>query len=211
MAVLLRSKARSNLLALFFAHPDENYYVREAASRIGEDAGNLSREMRRLEKEGIFDSTMKGRIKLYSLNKKYPLYSELKNIFFKTEGAEGSLKELVSSHEGIEAAFIYGSFAKGKEKKTSDIDLVVIGKFDRDKFTAELRRLESRLSREINFSSYTKEEFDKERKIEGSFLNIILKGKPVLLKGDPVSIGSRRCVVRCCLACEENTCRSKIA
>lgn len=183
MALLLRSKARSNLLAFFFAHADESYYVREAASLIGEDAGNSSRELRRLEKEGVLSSAMKGRIKFYSLNKRYPLYSDLKSMFFKTEGAEGALKKLVSSQEGIEMAFIYGSFAKGAEKKASDIDIVVVGKFDRDKFTGQLRGLESKLDREINFSSYTREEFDKERKKGGSFLDLILKDKVILLKG----------------------------
>lgn len=183
MALLLRSKTRSNLLALFFAHADENYYVREAASLIGEDAGNLSRELRRLEKEGLLGSAMKGRVKFYSLNKKYPLYSDLKSMFFKTEGAEGALKKLVLDQEGIEMAFIYGSFAKGSEKKASDIDVVVVGKFDRDKFTGELRGLESKLNREINFSSYTKEEFDKERKKKGSFLDLVIRDKVILLKG----------------------------
>jgi len=183
MTLLLISKTRSRLLAFLFSHPGENYYVRELASLIDEDAGNLSRELRRLEEEGVCRSTMKGRLKFYSLDKDYPLYSDLKSILFKTEGAEGSLKKLVRAHKDIELAFIYGSFARGTEKKTSDIDLVVVGTFNRDKFVSELRGLESRLNREINFTSYTQEEFDKERKKPGSFLNIALQNKIILLKG----------------------------
>ena len=183
MAVLLTSKTRSNLLAFFFAHADERYYVRELASLTGEDAGNLSRELSRLKKEGVFHSTRKGRIKFYSLNKEYPLYSDLKSIFFKTEGAEGALKKLVLAHKDIDIAFIYGSFAMGSENKMSDIDLAIVGKFNRDKLTRELRGLEAKLKREINFSSYTKEEFDQERKKEGTFLSIVLDGKIILLKG----------------------------
>lgn len=183
MAVFLTSKTRSNLLAYFFAHPDEKYYVRELSSLINEDAGNLSRELRHLEEEGICRSSPKGRIKFYSLNRDYPLYLDLKNIFFKTEGVQGALLKLVMTYKGIETAFIYGSFAKGSEKKTSDIDLVLVGKFNRDRFTRELRLLESRLGREINFTSYSRQEFDRERGRSGSFLNIISKGKVILLKG----------------------------
>lgn len=58
-----------------------------------------------------------------------------------------------------------------------------MGKFPQDKFTRQNRDLESRLNREINFTSYTNEKFDKERKKEGGFLNIILKDKIIPLKG----------------------------
>lgn len=183
MAVLLTSRTRSNLLGFFFTHADEGYYVRELASLIHEDAGNLSRELRRLEHEGLLCARMKGRIKFYTLNKDYPLYADIKKIVFKTEGVEGVLRKLVLLHKGIALSFIYGSFAKGVEKKVSDVDLVVVGKFNRDRFTGELRSLESRLSREINFVSYTKEEFERERKKTGSFLNVVLKGKVIVLRG----------------------------
>jgi len=183
MALLLNTKLRRKLLTYSFTHPDENYYVRELASLIDEDAGNLSRELRKLEEEGIYSSFLRGRVKFYSLNKDYPLYKELKKIIFKTEGIEGSLRDLVSRYKSLSFAFIYGSYAKNKEKKTSDIDLILVGKFAQDKFTRQIRDLESRLNREINFTSYTDEEFNKERKKEGGFLNIILKDKIILLKG----------------------------
>jgi predicted nucleotidyltransferase len=122
-------------------------------------------------------------VKLYSINKKYPLFRELKKIIFKTEGVEGSLKEIVGRFSGISLAFIYGSYARDREKKTSDIDLIVVGKFPRNKFTRDIRNLELKLGREINFTIYTGEEFEKERKKEGGFLHLILKGRVVILKG----------------------------
>ena len=123
MSVLLNTKLRKKLLTYSFTHPDENYYVRELSSLIGEDPGNLSR-MKKLEEEGLYASMTKGRVKYFSLNKTYPLFRELKRIIFKTEGVEGSIKEVVLKFGGIALAFIYGSYAKNKEKKASDIDLV---------------------------------------------------------------------------------------
>ena len=35
-------------------HPDEYYYVKELASIINEDAGNLSRELSKFEEEGLY-------------------------------------------------------------------------------------------------------------------------------------------------------------
>jgi len=77
------------VLTYAFTHPSENFYVRELSSLIDEDPGNLSRELRKLEEEGLFTSSIRGRVKLYSLDKKYPLYTELRRIIFKTQGMEG--------------------------------------------------------------------------------------------------------------------------
>jgi len=183
MSVLLNTKLRRRLLTYSFTHPDEDYYVRELSSLIEEDPGNLSRELRALEEEGLYTSVTRGRVKLYSLNKRYPLFRELKKIIFKTEGVEGSLKEIVRRLRGIWLAFIYGSYARDREKKTSDIDLAVVGDFSRNRFTREIRSLELKLGREINFTIYTREEFEKERRKEGGFLALTLKGRVVILKG----------------------------
>jgi DNA-binding PadR family transcriptional regulator len=80
MSVLLGSKVRKNLLAFSFNHPDESFYVRELSGLIREDPGNLSRELRKLEEEGIYSSTTRGNVKFYSLNKSYPFFQEVKKI-----------------------------------------------------------------------------------------------------------------------------------
>jgi predicted nucleotidyltransferase/predicted transcriptional regulator with HTH domain len=184
MTPLTGSKLRSKILSYFFTNTDKSLYVRELGIILNEDPGNLSRELRKLEREGIFISSTKGKVKFYSVDKKNPLFNDLKNIIFKTEGIEGSLRRLVSEYGRIEIAFIYGSYAKGKERGASDIDLVIVGSFPRDEFTRKLRMLESKLNREVNFSSYTREEFKNESKKKGGFLDIVIKGKVILLKGN---------------------------
>lgn len=183
MFLLLNSKLRRKLLTYSFTHPDENHYVRELSLLINEDPGNLSRELKKLENEGLYTSVTKGKVKFFSLNKRYPLYKELKKIIFKTDGVQGSLRDLVQRYEGITLAFLYGSYAKNRERKTSDIDLAVVGEFPHDSFTRNIRKLESTLNREINFTVYAGDEFAKERKKEGGFLNLVLKDKIIVLKG----------------------------
>lgn len=183
MAVLLNSKTRRKLLTYSFAHADENYYVRELSSLIDEDPGNLSRELKKMKDEGLYTSVTRGRAKYYSLNKKYPLFKELKTIIFKTEGVEGSLRQIVGKYKGISFASIYGSYAKNKEKKTSDIDLLVVGEFANANFNREIRDLETKINREINYTSYSWKEFEKERKKEGGFLYLVLNNKIIVLKG----------------------------
>jgi len=183
MTVLFNTKLRKKLLAYSFTHPNEQFYVRELSVLIDVDPGNLSRELRKLAEEGLYTSVTKGKEKFYSLNRSYPLFSELKIIISKTEGLEGSLKDLISEYKGVSYACIYGSYAKNKEAKTSDIDLLVVGKLPHDKFTRDIRRLESKLNREINFTYYSVEEFNKEKRKKGGFLALILKDMKIILKG----------------------------
>jgi predicted nucleotidyltransferase len=170
MLPFLNTRLRRNLLAFTFSHAGENFYVRELAGLIQEDAGNLSRELRKLEGEGLFTSHVRGNSKFYMPNPQYPLFDELKKIVFKTTGVAGSLKGVIDAYPGISRAFIYGSYAKEQENAASDVDLVVVG-------------LESKLRREINFTAYTEEEFRKEKKKAGGFLNTVLKERTFVLKG----------------------------
>ena len=91
MSVLLGTKLRKNLLTYTFKHPEESFYVRELSGLIQEDPGNLSRELRRLEEEGIYSSRTRGNVKFYSLNRSYPLFREVKKIVLSSaEGKNGA-------------------------------------------------------------------------------------------------------------------------
>ena len=93
------------------------------------------------------------------------------------------MKKLVGQYRGISLAFIYGSYARNEEKKLSDVDLVIVGDFPRDEFTRGVRNLEAKLNREVNFTAYSTEEFQKESQKEGGFLREILSGKKIVIKG----------------------------
>ena len=181
--ILLNSRLKNKLLTYVFTHPGEDFYVRELALLISEDPGNLSRVLNKLESEGLFRSKSRGNAKYFSLNEQYPLYPELKKIVLKTAGAVGSLRTLMEEFKRVELAFVYGSYARGEEGKGSDIDLIVVGRPPRAAFTKAIRALEERLNREINFSTFTTGEFGRELKKEGSFLNTVVEGKVIVLKG----------------------------
>ena len=180
---LISSRLRRQLLTHYFTHPEEKYYVREIASLLNLDAGNLSRELRSLARIGVFEEERKGRIKFYRLNLGWPLYDEVKKIVFKTAGIEGSLRGIMSGIPGIKLAFIYGSYAKGMEQASSDIDLLIVGDSNRKHLTSKIRELENRIQREINFNVYTEKEFTEKSREKGSFLAEVLEDKKILLKG----------------------------
>lgn len=184
MLAITKSKLRQKLLSYFFANPQTSLYLREIASLLREDPGNLSKELAHLVKSGIFLSNARGNQKYFSLNKDYPLYKELKSIIFKTIGIEGSLREIIANTEGIKFSFIYGSFAHHKEQAASDIDLFIVGNPDEEELMEGIENLEKKLNREINYNIYPPKEFKEKLRKKDTFILNILKRPKIVLKGN---------------------------
>lgn len=181
---LTRSRLRQKILSYYFTNPTKDLYLRQAASMLGEDPGNLSKEFTKLEKEGVFIAEMQGNQKHFCLNKKYPLYNELKSILFKTVGVEGCLKKIIKNLKDVDLSFIYGSYAANKENASSDVDLLIVGSPDEDKLLHEIDSAENLLGREINYNVYSAKEFKRRLKTKDSFITNILKRPKIILKGE---------------------------
>src|ERR1022692_2936858 len=119
----LRSKARRQLLAYYFTNPSARLHLRDLAERLAIDPSNLSKELQRLEREGLFRSEVSGRQKYFQLNRKYPLFTEVRGIVAKTIGAGSRIAESLKKIGGIEEAYLFGSFARSEQDAASDIDL----------------------------------------------------------------------------------------
>lgn len=180
---IISSRTGAAILKLFFDGPEREYYLRQIEKITGYSVGNIRREIMKLESDGLFLTRRLGKIKLYRLNTDYPLYEEIKNIVRKTIGIEGALKNLLSKRKNVDFAFIYGSLAEGKEKTSSDIDIVVIG----DTKTREIKSLffeyQARIGREVNSIVYSKEEFLNKLKEKNHFVSAVIKQKKIFIKG----------------------------
>jgi len=186
---LTKSNLRRKILQYFFTNPDQQLYMREIARKFKEDPSNLSKEMNRLEKDKIFISSFMGKQKYYKINKSHPLFDELKSIVFKTIGIKGKLEDIVSKAAGILSSFIYGSFAKNNEDISSDIDLFIIidkEKFDENEFLPKINELESQISREINYTYYSLQEWKEKIKKNDSFILNIISEPIIILKGKEI-------------------------
>jgi len=81
----------------------------------------------RLAESGLVTVTRAGNQKHYQANPASPVFSELHGLVVKTIGLAGPLEEaLAPFRDRIDAAFLYGSIAKGSDTAQSDIDLMVI-------------------------------------------------------------------------------------
>lgn len=179
----IRSKARQRLLAYYFANPTARVHLRDLAQRLSIDPSNLSKELWRLEREGLFWSEVSGHQKYFQLNREYPLFAEVRSVLSKTIGAAPLIAQSLKKIEGIEEAYLYGSFASNQQDAASDIDILVIGN-PLDKVLAEaMRKIERHLGREVSYTALTRKEFDSRRARRDAFLENVWHNKRISLIG----------------------------
>jgi len=148
---LFSSQARVSIMNLFLLNPGDRYYLRQVASLTGQPVRAAERELPKLEAIGLLTHVVEGNRKYYQVNRDCPIFPELKSIFLKTVGLGDVLREYVlEAGESVQVAFIYGSYAKGDESTTSDIDLFVIGSISPRELSGVLAKAESQLRREVN-------------------------------------------------------------
>ena len=179
--ISLRSEITKKVLNYFFINPRESLYVNELERKLELDKRNLVKKIRELEREGILKSEKRGNLKLYSINKHYPLYKELKNILLKTAGLEDRLISIIRETKGVRRAYIYGSYAKNKMDAHSDIDILVVGSHEMIQLQRKLGKLQKELDREINPVNMGEREFNKRLKGRDGFILRIINGKHIRL------------------------------
>ncbi|MEI7674646.1 MAG: winged helix-turn-helix domain-containing protein, partial [bacterium] len=85
--VFITSRVRRKIIVIYAKYPDFKTHVRGLAKLIKEDAGNIQRELKRLEKIGFLISEKQGNTKVYHTNKQFIIFKELQSIVLKSQRA----------------------------------------------------------------------------------------------------------------------------
>jgi len=185
---IFRSRLQAELLAMLFLNSDERVTGPELQDRSGASEPTLRRHLIELENAGLIHSERMGRTKRYRAATDSPLFEPLKELLDRTVGVERILAARLADVSGIESAAIFGSWASGGSLRSdSDIDVLVIGEVDLDELADVAADVERIASREINFVTYRRPEFDR-KLTEGSGFAVSVMGsalKPLI--GDPRS------------------------
>ncbi len=83
--VFITSRVRRKIIVVYAKYPDFKTHVRGLAKLIKEDAGNIQRELKRLEKIGFLISERQGNTKIYHTNKHFAIFKELQSIVLKSQ------------------------------------------------------------------------------------------------------------------------------
>jgi len=174
----LRSREMKELLSYCYLNPAKTFYVNDMVKRLRLDKRNLVKKIHELQEQGLLRGEAQGNMKLYSLNKEYPLYNEYRTIVMKTVGLEHMLARSLKGL-GIEKAYIYGSYAAHGLKEHSDIDLLIIGSFSIADVQKRLNALGNRIGREMNPVYMDAGEFQKRLKAKDPFLTRVMESPKI--------------------------------
>jgi hypothetical protein len=131
LAPMFRSDAQLRILGELYCGPKDTYTLSELAAAANTSAPTAGREIETLRSNGIVDVTPgPGRSKLVSANWELPWASDLRRILAHTGGLVPALQSLLGQDSRIEAAYIFGSWARRYHGEPGhfprDIDLVVV-------------------------------------------------------------------------------------
>ena len=176
---------RRQILALLLLRPDESFYVREIGRLTGVPAGSLHRELKLLSDAGLLLRSAAGNQVRYQVDRACPIQEELAGIFRKTAGLADVLREALAPIAGkIRVAFIFGSVAQGKERATSDVDVLVVGSASFAAVVEALSRAGERLRRAVNPVVMTRAAFEAKLVSRDRFVARVAREPKIFLLGD---------------------------
>jgi len=179
LVAMLGSEARVKILKMLLLNPDAEFYIREISIKTGLAFSMVYKELDNLKAIGLVTEERKGKLRLFKINKQSLLYEDLKMIFTKTVGLGDLIRESLQKFDKIKYALIYGSFARGEEIVSSDIDMLIVGGIGEEDLVKAIRGLEEKTGREVNYVLWTEKEFEKRAK-ERHHLLVEIIGKPVI-------------------------------
>ncbi len=174
---------QARLLSALLLTGDE-LSVTDLAKRAGLAYPTVHREVARLVDTGILSARQVGRTRLIQANEDSPLVGPLREILRVATGPVMMLAEELGRIDGVESAFVYGSFAArmlgDAGPAPHDIDVMVLGEPDVDAVYEACTRVEAEVHRPVNPTILTPAEFA----ATSGFLDNVRGGPAVAVIGE---------------------------
>ncbi|WP_020576133.1 hypothetical protein [Actinopolymorpha alba] len=152
---LLRSRLQAELLTLILLNPAQEWTLTELARIVGTSVATAQREVARAEQAGVVTSRRLGNVRLVRAADS-PLTEPLTELLVRSFGPLHVIAGELADVDDIEAIYLFGSWAAryaGEQGRApNDIDVLVIGRPDRDELDDAGQRAARRLGREVNMT-----------------------------------------------------------
>lgn len=179
MAPLFRSDGQARILAELVFATDDDMSITELTRRAGVAYGSAHREVERLVQAGLLRQRRVGGARMVQLDPDSPLTAPVRALLLVSAGPVPLLKAELSTLDGIERAFIFGSFAARMHglagDPPNDIDLMIWGTPDPMSVYEACRRVGDQVGRPVNATLMTRDEVRR----GGAFLDHI-RANPVV-------------------------------
>ncbi len=187
---LIISKVRVKLLKIFLGNVRGLYYVRELTRMTKEEINAIRRELENLLKVGLLQSEKRGNRLYYSVKTNYHLYPELVALVTKSTGVGKIVTKSRNKLGFVKYLFVTQKLARGLERKSEDVDLLIVGKIIMPQVAVLTKSIEKLLNTEINYSCMTEDEFNYRKSHQDPFITKVLLQPKVRLIGDEINLQS---------------------
>lgn len=144
--------------------------MRELTRLLDEQINGVRRELANLKKIGLLRMRSRDRKKYYFLNKDFPIYTELRDIFLKSVFDKDNLSATLKELGEVDYLMLSGIFTGNKY---SQVDLLVVGDIDKDTLAQFIDSL-SREQEQIRYSLMTTENFLYRHEYQDAFVTTLL-------------------------------------
>lgn len=170
---LFSSDNKLNIIKYFIRNPEGFFEKSEIAKRFGARINILEKESKSLVLDGFLRTKKIGRSRFYSLNSKFYLYPEIKNLIEKSILVPD--KELISKLKclgRVRLVLIAGIFINRNDSRA---DMMIVGKIKPLKLNKFIKFIEAKIGKELNFVVMTPEEFKYRYKMFDRFVHDMLE------------------------------------
>jgi predicted transcriptional regulator len=169
LKALFSSQTRVKLLSTFLLHPESEFFIRELTRLLGEQINSIRRELENLRRIGLVKARHRNRKKYYHVDKDFPLFIDLRNIFSKEIQAESPIVASLKKLQNVQLIVLAGSFT-GTESK---VDLLIVGQVQREVLEALL--LQDPQLKNVKYSIFSEPDFLYRLSLKDRFILEILQ------------------------------------
>ena len=180
----------ARLLLFFAVHPEEALHIRELHRRTGLGMASLQKELGRFQRLGIIEKRVQGRKVVYRLNLASERWRAMRALVRRLAAPSEILREAFTGVPGVEAAFVFGSQARGEMRPDSDVDLLLVADGPAARAVRDpLSEAEALIGRDVDVITYSAAGLRDRLRSGNHFLHRVRREPKQWVAGDPLAWG----------------------
>ncbi len=189
LALLFPSLAMARLVIYFWVHSKQRFHLRDLMRRTALSSASLQNELRRMTEIGALRREEEGARTYYAADQEHPSWRAWALLLRASGSPAEILREALIDADGIEAAFVFGSQARGDTRPDSDVDLFLIGSNEaRDQVLDRLSDAEFLMGKELDVISTDEVRLVERIRAGNSFITRVLAEPKQWVRGGPEAL-----------------------
>ncbi len=190
LKAIIPSKARREILALFFHNFGESYHLRRVCREVNQEINAVKRELDILEEAKVLKKEKRLNKSIYSLNTKYTFFDEFLRLFSKEMNLAKRIRKNKAKLGKAQYVAMSLKLTRREEIDDSEVYLLFVGVVVAPEVQKIVQSVEKEYPFEINYTVMTKKEFDYRKKQNDPFIWKFLKEPKVMIIGQESALMS---------------------